>query len=68
MMTKVESALGHYSYSQIAGGTGLSVSLISKLFNGFRPGRMETLERVAAFLKVGLPDLYAHLKTKRKAA
>jgi transcriptional regulator with XRE-family HTH domain len=54
-----------HSMRTIALGTGLSISEVSRVLNGQRVGRVQTLTKLAAHLGVTLDTLNAYLIPRR---
>ena len=54
--------------SDVARGTGLSVSHISRVFSGDRTPSLPVLKGIAKYLSVDLTELSGFLETKHKKA
>lgn len=52
-----------HSYSAIHRGTGLSLSHVSRMFNGHRMPSGDALNQVAGYLGVSLDELYRYLSS-----
>lgn len=50
--------------SDIARGTGISISHINRVFNGNRTPSLQKLRDIAAYLKVDLTELSGFLESK----
>lgn len=57
-----------HSYSEICRGTGLSLSHVSRIFNGLRMPSAKSLSSIAEFMGVDMADLYAQLASLRRAS
>lgn len=54
-----------HSMRTIAAGAGLSPSEVSRVMNGQRTGRLQTLAKIAAVLGLSLDALNTYLTTQR---
>ena len=50
--------------SDVARGTGISISHINRVFNGNRTPSLPVLRKIAQYLKVDLTELSGYLETK----
>lgn len=57
-----------YTLGEIARACQLGTSTLSRLFNGQRTGRVQTLARIAPVLRVSIDVLNRYLQTKRPFA
>lgn len=54
--------------SDVARGTGISVSHVSRIFNGLRTPSLDVAETIAKYLGVGLTEFTKYLGTLKKSA
>lgn len=54
--------------SDVARGTGISVSHVSRIFNGLRTPSLDVAETIAKYLGVGLTEFTKFLATVKKTA
>jgi transcriptional regulator with XRE-family HTH domain len=54
--------------SDVARGTGISVSHVSRIFNGLRTPSLDVAETIAKYLGVGLTEFTKFLATVKKSA
>ncbi len=54
--------------SDVARGTGISISHINRVFNGNRTPSLPVLRKVAKYLNVDLTELSGYLETKARMA
>lgn len=54
--------------SDLARGTGISVSHVSRIFNGLRTPSLDVAETIAKYLGVGLTEFTKFLGTLKKSA
>lgn len=54
--------------SDVARGTGISVSHVSRIFSGLRTPSLDVAEAIAKYLGVGLNDFTKFLATVKKSA
>lgn len=62
-----ESQTKEYHIRQIALGTGLDVSTVSRILTGERTGRIQTISRLAQYFGLSLTTLNQYLETLRSA-
>lgn len=53
--------------SDVARGTGISVSHVSRIFNGLRTPSLDVAETIAKYLGVGLTEFTKFLGTLKKS-
>ena len=54
--------------SDVARGTGISISHVNRVFNGNRTPSLPNLRKIAAYLKVDLTELSGFLESKARMA
>lgn len=64
---KVQIGGREYSRGEIARGTGMSMSHISRVFSGQRVPSMKTIERIAQFAGMSAAALICYLPSTRAA-
>lgn len=65
---RTQADFGRLNLSDVARGTGISVSHVSRIFSGLRSPSLDVAETIAKYLGVGMSEFTKFLSTVKKSA